>query len=74
MNLQSKEKAMRNEKGSSESKVMAAEEEVLVSKAIAKPTFGNLGSNPPLHSWAPFLPLWASLLSPVKSGIELGDL
>lgn len=50
MNLQSEEKAMRNEKGSSESKVMTAEEEVLVSKAIAKPTFGNLGSNPPLHS------------------------
>lgn len=56
-------------------KVMKAEEEVIMSKAIiAKLKLRNLGSNPspsPLGSTAPLL---ASAISLVKSGNKFGDL
>lgn len=55
-------------------KVMTAEEEVLMSKAIALLRVGNLGSNPPLLLLVSTPPLLASVISPVKSRLEHCDL
>lgn len=53
---------------------MKAKEEAEMSKAIAELKFGNLGPNPPLPLLGATSPLLASVILPVKSGLELGDL
>ena len=51
-----------------------AKEEAEMSKAIAELKFGNLGPSPPLLLLGSTSPLLASVILPVKSGLELGDL
>lgn len=53
---------------------MKAKEEAEMSKAIAELKFGNLGPNPPLPLLGSTLPVLASVILPIKSGLELDDL
>lgn len=54
--------------------MMKAKEEAEMSKAIAELKFGNLGPNPPPPLLGATSPLLASVILPVKRGLELGDL